>query len=206
MELRFVQSLMDICEELASDQPTPGGGSASAAAGALSASLLLMVCKITRKAKGREGAWSELDELTSVLDVARKELVALAGDDAAAYEELAAAMREHRTQAGNPDVVDRLEGALRHAAEVPARTANMCAALLEHSARVAEIGVRGARSDVGVAILLADAGLRGAVMNVRVNLSDMKDRDLAQKMDDEMGSLRRRTEGWVVDALKVVGQ
>jgi len=205
LELRYVQGLRDLCKELSSVQPAPGGGSASAAAGALSASLLLMVCKISRKAKSREAAWGELDELAVMLGEAREELVALTGHDAAAYERLAAALRERGTQVDTANV-DKLEGALRHAAEVPARTATVCATLLEHSVRVAEIGVRSARSDVGVAIVLADAGLRGAVMNVQVNLSDMKDRDYAQRMEDEMGSLRRRAEGWVVEALKLVGQ
>lgn len=203
--MRSIQGLQDFCGELSNEQPAPGGGSASAAAGAMSASLLLMVCRISRKAKSRERAWTELDRLQTELEEMLTELVGLVERDAAAYEQVVSAARE-RKAADDRASVETFEEALRHAAEVPARTAHACAGLLERSVRVAEIGVRGARSDVAVAVLLADAGLRGAVMNVSVNLPDMRDRDFARRMEEEMGGLRRRAEGWVVEALRLVGQ
>ena len=205
MELKSIQGLLEFCEDVSNDRPAPGGGSASAAAGALSASLLLMVCKISRKAKGRETAWEELDRLRTQLEKMLDDLIELAGKDSDAYERVASAARERKSLSTDASL-ENYERALKHAAEVPAHTARACAHLIELSPRVAEIGVKGAWSDVGVAVLLAEAGLRGAVMNVRINLTDMKDRGFAAGLENEMDGLGDRAKLWVTEALRLVGQ
>jgi formiminotetrahydrofolate cyclodeaminase len=205
LELKSVHGLREFCEDVSSDSPAPGGGSASAAAGALSASLLLMVCKISKKAKGREPVWEELDRLRTQFEKMLNDLIGLAEKDSDAYERLASAARE-RKSIGTDASLESYERALRHAAEVPAHTARACASLLELSVMVAEIGVRGARSDVGVAVLLAEAGLRGAIMNVRVNLADMKDRGFAAELESEMDGLGDKAKLWAAEALRLVGQ
>jgi formiminotetrahydrofolate cyclodeaminase len=164
-----------------------------------------MVCKISRKAKGRETVWEELDRLRTRFEEMLDDLIGLAEKDSDAYEQVASAARERKSLSTEASL-ESYERALRHAAEVPAHTARACASVLELSPRVAEIGVRGARSDVGVAVLLAEAGLRGAILNVRINLADMKDRGFAAGLESEMDGLGDKARLWAAEALRLVGQ
>ena len=183
--LKDLKGLSEFCAELSSDAPSPGGGTASAASGAMSASVLAMVCQITRKSKKHEEQWHELEMMTDSLLTLRDELVQLAMEDARAYDALAEALRRRRTET-TAETEDAVQTALGDAIEVPQKTARACARILEMSSRVAEIGVRSAYSDVAVAIYLAEAGVKGALMNVSINLEDSDDLDYVESMKKDV--------------------
>lgn len=140
----------------------------------MAASLLIMVCGITCKRKSREDDWPLLSQIKSSLLETRDELIALSREDATAYDSVLAAARKLK-------VVDEvgarrdLESSLKHASEVPMRTATACIAVLDHSIAVAELGVHAASTDTAMAVLLAEAGFKGAAMNVETNLKDISD-------------------------------
>lgn len=182
--MKETEGLKDFCAELSSDTPSPGGGTASAAAGAMAASLLAMVCSITRKNKRYEERRAELDMLVDSLLTLRDELVALAEEDARAYDLLVEAFRRRRTEATD-EAESAVEAAIEGAIEVPLKTARACARILETASRVAEIGTAKAHSDVAVAVFLAEAGVKGALMNVLINLEGYGD-DEAGKMRDDV--------------------
>ncbi|UCE91347.1 MAG: cyclodeaminase/cyclohydrolase family protein [Methanobacteriota archaeon] len=174
MALKDTEGLRSFCDEISSDEPSPGGGTASAAAGAIAASLLAMVCRITRKSKRHEENWTELAMLSDSLLTLRDDLLRLAKEDSDAYEALAEAFRKLRSD-GSEEAQAAGKGALETATEVPQRTAGACVRILEMSSRVADIGSTQMRSDIAVAVRLAMAGLHGAQANVRINLEESED-------------------------------
>ncbi|OGS42357.1 MAG: hypothetical protein A3K67_07005 [Euryarchaeota archaeon RBG_16_62_10] len=200
MGLKSRKGLESFCAELSSDRPSPGGGSASAASGAMAASLLEMVCGITRAKKSYEKHWKELDEVSGRMALKRAELVSLAEEDAEAYDKVVEAMRGRREKdtAGRRKAV---ELSLIAAAEVPIRTAGACVEVLDAALRLAEIGTRSAASDVGVAVLLAHAGLRGATMNVAINLQGISERSFAERAKGEVDRANRDADEIVRNAL-----
>ncbi|OGS51587.1 MAG: hypothetical protein A3K75_01915 [Euryarchaeota archaeon RBG_13_61_15] len=204
MVLTDLEGLRSFCAELSSDQPSPGGGTASAAAGAMAASLLAMVCAITRKSKKHEANWSELDRHKESLLRLRDELTALAHEDARAYDLLVEAMRK-RKERKDEESEKLVLLALRHATDIPHTTSKRCMEVLETAERVAEIGSKNAYSDAGVAVLLAEAGLRGALMNVVINAETDKDPAYVEGIRAEVGSLERRAAASARSALAKLG-
>jgi len=191
--LKNVEELRSFCLELSNDEPSPGGGTASAAAGAMAASLLVMVCDITGRSKKHESSRPELMNLKSGLAVQRDELISLSLEDARAYDLVVGAVRMRKAEPG--DASEReYQAALKHASEVPEKTATACLRVLETAVAVAGIGIRSASSDVGVAALLADAGFEGAAINVKINLGGISNRPFVKaaqgKLDVQMKQAR----------------
>jgi formiminotetrahydrofolate cyclodeaminase len=164
-------SVRDLAERLASRAPVPGGGSAAAIAGALGASLVGMVAELTI---GRPDAADRDDVLRDVRDAAaglRDQLLDLAETDAAAYDAVMTARRLPKTtDAERDERTRRMRHTILEAARVPLETARRSREVLDLAVRIAPIGNRNAISDAGVAAQMASAAVRGAVLNVRINL------------------------------------
>lgn len=190
MGLDTVEGLRSFCLELSSDRPSPGGGTASAAAGAMAASLLVMVCDITMRSKKHEGAKPELMTLRSELVERRDELISLSLEDARAYDLLVDATRARKASPGDTSEAD-YQTVLKHASGLPQKTAIACLRVLETAVAVAGIGTRNASSDVGVAVELAHAGLEGALMNVGINLRAVSDQSFV-KVAQEKADIQKR--------------
>ena len=199
--LKDVTGLSEFCAELSSDAPSPGGGTASAASGAMAASLLAMVCQITRKSKKHEEHWQELGMMTDSLLTLRDELVQLAMEDARVYDILVEAMRRRKAEA-TTEAEDAAKAALGGAIEVPQKTARACARILEISSRVADIGVRNAYSDVAVAIHLAETGVKGALVNVSINLEGSDDLEYVEEMKKDVREQSSRASRAAKEALE----
>jgi formiminotetrahydrofolate cyclodeaminase len=169
-------TVRDLTERLASRAPVPGGGSASALAGALGAALVEMVCELTLG----KPEYEEVDPIARQIGAAagelRGSLLAAAEEDAAAYLAVVAARRLPRD--GDEQRAARkaaIGGASVAATEVPLRAARLAAKVLDLAASIASIGNRNAVSDAGAAALLAAAAARGAALNVRINLPSLPD-------------------------------
>ena len=164
-------SLEQFTQALAAATPTPGGGSASALAGAMAAALVQMTCDLTI---GRE-AYRAHDEAVRAIrarsEGLRRDLLALVDRDAQAYDEVVRALRLPKgTDAEKQTRSEALERANLFAIETPLATADACAALMGMTAELASKGNINVVSDVGTAALLAYAGLRGGILTVRINL------------------------------------
>ncbi len=163
--------LRDLADRLASRDPAPGGGSAAAIAGAMGAALVSMVVELTvgrpeyaeHEAALREIGASAVERQAVLLDLAEA--------DAAAYGSVVTARRMPKQT--DPEREARsaaLRDAMLQAAGVPLRTATVASEVLELAERIAPIGNSNAVSDAGVAAQLAAAAVRGALLNVRINL------------------------------------
>lgn len=164
-------SVRELADRLASREPVPGGGSAAAIGGAIGAALVGMVTELTI---GRPEAVDREATLRDVRDAAatlRAELLDLAEADAAAYESVVKARRLPKTTDEERDLRSRqMSRTMVEAARIPLETARRARAVLDLAVRIAPVGNPNAISDAGVAAQLASAAVRGAVLNVRINL------------------------------------
>jgi formiminotetrahydrofolate cyclodeaminase len=178
-------------ERLATSDPIPGGGSAAALAGAMGAALVHMVVELTLGRPAAEGHDAELEEIGVAAAQQQPELLELAELDARAYAEVVRARRLPRDSDADKTVrAELLATAVREAARIPLVTARAASAVLDLAVRAAPIGNRNAISDVGVAALLAAAALRGAVLNVEINLPSLAtDDQLRREASDAIVSL-----------------
>lgn len=203
--MKGLDGLRSFCDDLASDQPAPGGGTASAAAGGMAASLLVMVCAITRKSKRYEASWPEMEKLRPELEACKERLISLSAEDSHAYEEVVAAFRA-RKEADTEENREKVERAIAHATDVPQMTASECIKVLELAESVAQHGSKSAYSDVGVAVLLANAGLKGALMNVMINVEGSQDAGYKESMMKEIAEDRSRGDCLAKAALERLGK
>lgn len=163
-------------DELASSAPAPGGGSAAALSGALGAALVSMVCNLTLGKKKYADVQEDIEALLSQSEALRKELVELLEADVQVYTEVSKAMKMPRTTEEEKAArTAAMQKALKAATEVPMRVAEACVKVMDLCRPVAEKGNVNAVSDAGVAVLMAEAGLRSAALNVLINLAWIKD-------------------------------
>jgi glutamate formiminotransferase/formiminotetrahydrofolate cyclodeaminase len=186
-------TLGDFLDRLASDEPTPGGGSAAALAGSLAASLLAMVAGISLRSKKRAADHPRFREMADEARGLRAELDLAVEEDARAFEDL---LRARRLPQGSDDESASRAEALRRAtlgaALVPIKVARAALRLLELLLELAERGNPNAISDVGVAVRAAVAALEGAGYNVRINLKGMEEDPEAGALASELRTLAAR--------------
>ena len=180
----------DLLDAFASNEPVPGGGSAAALSGAIGVSLLVMVAGISKTRTGTPEEAADLAEASARLRPLRDELLSLVDQDSAAYQSVMTAMRlpketEPQTQTRRTAIQD----AMRAATEVPLETMRVCQQALRGAVIVAAAGNPNAKSDVGVAVELLMAGLRGARMNVDINLASLSDAAYVSRVTEERDAL-----------------
>jgi formiminotetrahydrofolate cyclodeaminase len=169
-------SVAEFADRLAAAAPTPGGGSAAALSGCFAAALVQMVCDLTIGKAGYQQHEALLRPMRAQAEALRRELLTLADRDAAAYDGVMAALRLPKaTEADKAARKEALGRANLQATEVPLAAAEGCFRVLALAAGLLPRGNRNALSDVGTAAALAVAGLRGALMNVRINLGGLTD-------------------------------
>ncbi|MGH2444523.1 MAG: cyclodeaminase/cyclohydrolase family protein [Candidatus Limnocylindria bacterium] len=169
-------SVRRLVERLATSDPVPGGGSAAALAGAMGAALAHMVVELTigRPAAGEHAG--QLGEIGMTASSLQAELLNLAELDAAAYDAVIRARRLPRASDREREArAVQVAAATRDATRIPLETARAAAAVLDLTEALATIGNSHAISDVGVAAMLATTALRGAALNVRINLPHLPD-------------------------------
>jgi len=158
-------------DAFAASDPTPGGGSAAAMAGAMAAALLAMVSGMAKTKSNAIAEREALDEANGEIVTLRGTLTTLIDRDADAYDLVVAAFRKPKgTDEEKAARKAAIQDATRVATEIPLETMQACAALLRLGKVVAEHGNTNAASDVHVAALLARAALAGARSNVDINL------------------------------------
>lgn len=179
--------VQEFLEELAGPSATPGGGSAAALAGAMGAALVSMVCNVT---VGKKGFADVEDELRGALEEAqalRQRLTDLANADSQAFDQVMAAYRlPKETEEEKIARQTAIQRALQGATQVPLETAKACTTVLKLANQVIDKINPNALSDVGAAALLAEAGLRGAQLNVAINLAGVKDTDFVQEKQKDL--------------------
>ena len=191
--MNFVKiSFEDLVEALASDAPTPGGGTAAALAGAMGASLAEMVAALTLAKEKYASAHAAVRPIAASAALTRENLLRLAQEDSDSYDAVVAARRLPKdTDEERAERSRRMSDANRIAAEVPLRTAREAEGLLVFLPELAEKGNPNAASDAGAAALLLEAAVQGALLNVAINLAGADDSLFAARMTEESERIGR---------------
>jgi glutamate formiminotransferase/formiminotetrahydrofolate cyclodeaminase len=173
MPTRLIErTLRAFSDDLSADSPVPGGGSAAAYAGAMGAALAAMVGRISIKKQQSE----ELQSFIEETDNLRSDFLRLVDDDSAAYSRVAAALKLPRTtEEEKKERQERLQAALLAASRVPLEVAETARRLLDACERGVASASPMTASDIGVGALMAETALRGAALNVMINLASVKD-------------------------------
>ena len=185
---RFTAKTVDqFLDELASSAPVPGGGSGAALGGALAAGLLSMVCNLTIGKKGYRDVEQDLKDILSQSEEIRAQLPGLLQSDTEVYSAVMVAFRLPReTPEQKAARREAMQGALKEAAAVPLKIAACCAEIVDLCVPAAQKGNKWAISDAGVAVVLAEASMRGALLNVEINMASIEDADYVAKLRSEV--------------------
>ena len=179
-----------LLDALSSSEPTPGGGTAAAIAGAMGASLLVMVTGLARSRNNTDEEKAALGDARDVLVPLTADLARLADADTEAFNGVMAAYRLPKGSDDEKAARSRaIQDALRGATIAPLDTLRACADALAQAQAVAQHGNRSAASDAGVAVALLRAAAAGAHANVRANLDSIKDEEFKSTTDAEAARL-----------------
>jgi formiminotetrahydrofolate cyclodeaminase len=165
------QTMGEFLDDLASGKATPGGGAGAAISGAMGAALLSMVANLTIGKKKYAAVEEELKGILKRTEEIRVEMTNLAQLDAHVFERVMGAYKmpkETEAQASAREAA--IQNTLMDATQVPLKVAAWAAELFDFAPTLAEKGNPNAVSDVGVGLLLADAAMKGALLNVDINV------------------------------------
>jgi formiminotetrahydrofolate cyclodeaminase len=171
-------SVTDFLAALRSPLPTPGGGSAAALAGAMGSALLAMVAALPKSRAATEEDAGRLKAAGEWCATLSAELEGLVDRDSEAYDLVVAAYKRPKTT--DEEKAARsvaIQAALREAIAAPLNVMQGCAEAAGQGGVVAELGNASASSDVRAGFELLGAGLRGARLNVEINLDSVTDQD-----------------------------
>lgn len=175
---------------VSSDSPAPGGGSVAALAGALGAALAAMDANLTVGKKGYEAHYPRLSELAVQAQTLKKALVDAIDEDTAAFNAVMEAMRLPKATDAQKAARDAaLDAAQKQAALVPLTTARHCLQTMKLAAETARLGNTNSVTDAATGCHIAYAGLKGALMNVKINLISLQDGDFVSSLRKEAESL-----------------
>ena len=183
-------SFMTFLDDLASERPAPGGGGAAALCGAIGAALVSMVANLTIGKKTYEAVSEDLETVNAKAEALRAELFHAIDEDVVAFNAVMGAYGLPRaTDEEKAKRAASIQAALKDATLVPLRAVKACFEVIRLAAAAAEKGNLNVISDAGVAVLVANAGLRSAALNVFINAKAIKDRDFAEKQIAEVNAL-----------------
>lgn len=185
-------TVKDFLNKVAGSEPVPGGGSIAALNGAIASALTAMVAHLTIGKKGYE-PHEEL--MRHVAEVALQEKSTFVEDidrDSEAYNSVFACFK--MPKATDEEKAARsaaIQEATKYAALVPMQVARNAYELMIVIADVARLGNRNVVTDACVAMMSARSAVLGALMNVRINLGSLKDKEFVAKLQAEADELQR---------------
>jgi formiminotetrahydrofolate cyclodeaminase len=184
------KSVSELLRAFSSTEPTPGGGSASALASAVGASLLMMVAGLPKTRTNASEERTALQDASNQIGALRDRLTGAIDADTAAYDRVVAAYKMPKASADEQAARQAaIQASLRGATDVPLDVMRWSAQALEHAVAIARHGLSSAASDVGVGVALLKAGASGARLNVDINVGSLKDSSYADAVRSEIRRL-----------------
>lgn len=189
------RTVTELLAAFRSTEPTPGGGSASALAGAVGASLLAMVAGLPKPAAETEEDVARLGAARDRCSEIALQLALLVDRDSDAYELVMHAFRMPKATADEKAARSvQIQAAMQEATDAPLDVMAACGAAIEQGAVVAAFGNRNASSDLLVGLEMLAAAVRGAKLNVETNLGSLKNQEFAGRARAEADRLGREAE------------
>ena len=194
VEQKTIEGFLEV---LSSKEPVPGGGGASALAGALGNALGQMVANPTIGKKKYADVEAEIKELLGRMQKLQAAFVTLADRDAQVFAPLAQCYSlPSLTEEEKAYKEKVMEERLLDASFVPLEIMEHAVAMLGILEILGDKGSRLAVSDVGVGVQFIRASLLGAVMNVYINTKSMKNREKAEELNARAGQLIEEGTAW----------
>lgn len=182
MEMKDM-TLVQFCATTASNEPAPGGGSVSALAGALAASLAEMVAQLTIGKKGYEDAAEEMKAMIPQAAALRAELLEEITRDSTSFSAYMEALTLPKDTDEQKEVRrNAMQSALKVAAEVPLHVAVTASKIMPLAAALVKRGNSNAVTDGIVAAMMTRTAVLGALLNVKINLGSIKDEAYVTEM------------------------
>ncbi len=192
-------------DETASESAAPGGGSVAALAGALGAALGTMVANLSAHKRGWDARWEEFSRWAEVGQDLKDELLRLVDEDTAAFNRVMAALGMPKgTDAEKAARKAALAAANRGAVAVPLRVMERSLQVFPLLEAMARDGNPASVSDAGVGALAVRAAVRGAGLNVRINLAGLGDASEASRLEAQVRDLLAQAEAAEARVLEVV--
>ena len=191
----FEGKFKEYLDDLAAKKPAPGGGSAAAAVGAIGVGLLSMVANFTIGKDKYKDVEPEIQELLTSAEDLRADLQKLIDEDITAYQKVSAAYKMPReNQQEKAARSDAIQAALKDAMAVPLPTSRILFDAAQLCEPLLQKGNVNLLSDVGVGAEFIASGFASALLNVEINLSAIKDEDLAAKIRAELSPKEKQIE------------
>lgn len=188
-------NLREFCNETLSDSPAPGGGSVAALMGALGASLGGMVANLSAGKRGWEDKLEYFSQWAVKAQQLKDELLSLVDEDTAAFNKVMDAFGLPKGSSEEQAAREAaIESATKYAAEIPLKVMETASKSYELLVEMAEKGNPNSISDVGVGICATRACVDGAVLNVRINLVNLKDEKFKFSLSQKAQTLRADSE------------
>ncbi|MGY8751756.1 MAG: cyclodeaminase/cyclohydrolase family protein, partial [Fidelibacterota bacterium] len=166
----------DFINELSTNSPAPGGGSVSALSGSLGAALISMVGALNHEKKENINIKSEFEKIGIESQEIKDRLTFLVDEDTNAFNRLIEANRlPSNNMIEEKEKLIAVKQANEYAIEIPLEVISHCLRIIELSEKLIENGSSSLVSDAGVSAEVALAGVRGASMNVLINLLNIND-------------------------------
>ncbi|MCI5083249.1 MAG: glutamate formimidoyltransferase [Saprospiraceae bacterium] len=176
-------NLQQFASETASESPAPGGGSIAAYVGALGASLATMVANLSSHKRGWDDRWEEFSNWAEKGQQMKSNLLRLVDEDTRAFNAIIDAVRLPKGTAEEKKArKEAMQAATKNAIEVPFRVMQEAFECFELCKVMAAIGNPNSVSDAGVGALCARAAVRGAYLNVQINVGDLEDKNYVNEM------------------------
>jgi glutamate formiminotransferase/formiminotetrahydrofolate cyclodeaminase len=180
------KTLSSFVWETSSESPAPGGGSVSAAMGAMGAALGTMVANLSSHKRGWDDRWEEFAGWAERGAVMQQRLLELVDEDTDAYNALIKALEMPKgSEEEKIARADAVEEATKHASQVPVTVMKEALKVFELLQEMIEKGNPNSVTDAAVGVFATRACIRGAYLNVLVNAKGLKDRSFAEKLISE---------------------
>lgn len=182
--------LSEYARRLSSSDPTPGGGSAAAAVGALGAGLVRMVALLTSGSPKFAHVADRAGHIAEAAEKLSRELLAGVDEDIKAFDLVTSAYRLPKASAEERETRTKaIQKALLGATAPPMRTAELARDTCKLAVELAEFSNPNALSDIGCAAIFASAAARGAAFNVSINAKSLKDKAAARRLSDKLRAI-----------------
>jgi glutamate formiminotransferase/formiminotetrahydrofolate cyclodeaminase len=200
-------TLPAFANETASESPAPGGGSISAYVGALGVSLATMVANLSAHKRGWDSRWETFSDYADQGQAVQTTLLNLVDEDTLSFNGIMDAFRlpkgseqekTHRSHA--------IQAATKYAVEVPLLVMKTALESMQMIHKMAEIGNPNSVTDAGVGALCARTAVHGAFLNVKINLSGLKDQKYAAEKLKEATAILLQAQQQEADILQIVDQ
>ena len=183
-------TLLAFAEETASESPAPGGGSVAAYASTMGVALATMVANLSAHKRGWDERWAAFSKVAERWVQLQAQLAALVDADTAAFNQIMEAYGLPKATDNQQKVRHQaIQDATRHAIEIPLQVARLSMQAMEVASEMASIGNPNSITDAGVGAMAIRTGVKGAILNARVNLADLEDVDFAKRVRVECEEL-----------------